>query len=120
MSVGTKLLNLLKSLLISYIITGILLLIIAFALYKFGISENVVNLAIIAVYVAASFVGGFITGKLVKEKKFLWGFLLGLMYMVVIGIVSFVLNGTISFSGSSFFSAFVMCVGGGMLGGMLS
>lgn len=120
MSVGTKVLSLLKSLLISYIITGVLLLMIAFALFKFGISENVVNIAIIAVYVVASFAGGFIAGKLVKEKKFLWGFLLGFMYMVVICIVSFILNGTISFTGSSWITALIMCVGGGMLGGMLS
>lgn len=120
MAISTKLLSLLKALVISYIITGVFLLGIAFALYKFGISENAVNLAIIVVYVVASFVGGFVAGKMVKEKKYIWGCLLGLAYMAVICVVSFIMNGTLDFSGSSALTALMLCVGGGMLGGMLS
>lgn len=120
MTISTKLISLLKALVVSYIITGVLLLAVAFVLYKFGISESTVNVAIIVVYVVASFVGGFIAGKLVKEKKYIWGCFLGLAYMAVICVVSFIMNGTLNFSGSSAVSALLLCIGGGMLGGMLS
>jgi putative membrane protein (TIGR04086 family) len=120
MSFSSKLLSLLKALLVSYILTGVMLLAVALALYKFGIGESMVNLAIIIVYVLSSFVGGLLAGKLVKEKKFLWGLILGLTYMTVICLVSFILNGTISLASTSALTALMLCVGGGMLGGMLS
>ena len=52
---------LLKSLLFSYILTAICLLIMAFLLYKFGLTEKVVSIAIIVIYVAATFFAGFVT-----------------------------------------------------------
>lgn len=120
MPVAAKIFNLFKSLLVSYIITGVMLLIIAFVLFKFGISENAANISILAVYVASSLAGGFVAGRLTKERRFIWGLVLGFMYMVIICLVSFILNGTISFTGGSVITAFIMCIGGGMLGGMLS
>ena len=67
----------LKCLLFSYIITGLLLMLLALLLYKFRLTEQVVSAGIILIYVAASFFSGFVTGKKRKEKKFLWGLLMG-------------------------------------------
>lgn len=120
MAVSMKLISLLKSLVISYIVTGIMLLVIAFSLYKFDITEGTINLLITAVYVVSSFVGGFAVGRMVQEKKFLWGLILGIAYAVVIMLVSFVVNGTIDFTATSAIYQTALCVGGGMLGGMLS
>ena len=45
--------RLIKSLLAAYIVTGLLLLLLALLLYKLQLSESVVNIGIIAIYVAA-------------------------------------------------------------------
>ena len=59
----TPVIFLLKSLLFSYILTGALLVILAFLLYKLNLSEKIVSAAIIVIYVAATFFAGFMTGK---------------------------------------------------------
>jgi putative membrane protein (TIGR04086 family) len=120
MELKEKMAGILKALVTAYIITGVMLLCIAFALYKFGISENVVNILIIVVYVVASFVGGIVVGKAVKEQRFIWGIILGIVYMLIIGIMSVIINGEIDISAGSTLTAFILCVCGGMAGGMLS
>jgi len=120
MTVSMRLISLLKSLVISYIVTGIMLLIIALSLYKFGLAESTINILITAVYVVASFAGGFAVGRMVQEKKFIWGLFLGIAYAAIIMIVSFAVNGTIDFSATSAIYQMALCIGGGMLGGMLS
>ena len=56
--------DLVKALLCAYAVTGILLLILAFLLYKAGLSEENVNAGILLVYVISTFSGGFVIGKL--------------------------------------------------------
>ena len=60
-----------------YIITGMLLLLLAFLMYKLDLTEPVVNGAIIAIYIIAGFLGGFLMGKKAGVKKYLWGLLMG-------------------------------------------
>ena len=111
---------LLKSLLFSYILTAVLLLVLALLLYKVGLSEKVVSIAIIAVYVAATFFAGFITGKKMQSRKFLWGLLIGGAYFCVLLVVSVLANQSGGELGDSVVTTFVLCAAGGMLGGMIS
>ena len=62
----------LKCLLFSYIVTTILLFLLAFLLYKLQWKESVVAVAIIVIYVAATFFAGFLAGKKMQNRKFLW------------------------------------------------
>ncbi len=110
----------LKCLLFSYILTGGLLLLLAFLLYKLHLSEKVVNVFIILIYIAASFFAGFITGKNKKSKKFLWGAVMGALYFLVLFLVSVIVNRSFSQLSSDFTTTILLCVGGGMLGGMLA
>lgn len=119
MQFGQKIFSLLKALLAAYVITALLLVLTAFVMYKLAIGENTVNLIIIIIYVLSSFAGGMLAGKMVKEKKYIWGLAIGALYVLVIAAVSFVLNGTISFSAVSSVTTIVLCLAGGMLGGML-
>lgn len=110
---------LVKSLLFSYILTALLLAVLSFALYKLGLDEKTVSIAIIAIYVAGTFFGGFVTGKRMGSRKFLWGLLMGTLYFLVLAVVSLCVGkGSIEL-GSSFFTTLMLCAGGGMLGGML-
>ncbi|MCI9073696.1 MAG: TIGR04086 family membrane protein [Lachnospiraceae bacterium] len=111
---------LLKSLLFSYILTGGLLLLLALLLYKVGLSQKMVSICIIVIYVLATFFAGFITGKKLKSRKFLWGALMGVAYFLVLVVVSLAVNRQPGVLADSLFTTLVLCGGGGMLGGMLS
>ncbi|MGN0431123.1 MAG: TIGR04086 family membrane protein [Lachnospiraceae bacterium] len=117
---GLPILFLLKCLLFSYILTGALLLLLALLVYRFGLSEKVVSVIIIGIYIGATFFAGFVTGKRLKTKKFLWGLLIGSAYFIVLVILSLVVNHSFKDVATNFLSVLVMCAGSGMLGGMVS
>lgn len=110
---------LLKCLLFSYILTAALLLLLALLLFKFGLTEKIVSIAIIAIYVGATFFAGFVTGKKMQSRKFLWGLLMGSAYFLVLILISLTVNHSIGEFTDSFLTTMVLCAAGGMLGGML-
>lgn len=115
-----NLLFLLKMLAFSYIITTILLLLLSMLLYKFRLSDTVIHVGIVIIYIAATFFTGFLTGKKIGNKKYLWGLLLGAFYFIVLTLISLIINHGISDFTGNFLSTLFICVGSGMLGGMLS
>lgn len=112
--------NLLIYLLGAYILTIILLLVLALLLYKFRVSSDVINVGIIITYMLTSFFAGNMAGKQMQQKRFVWGMIMGLAYFVVLLVVSLVINSSISAVSDSLFTTMILCAGGGMLGGMLS
>ena len=110
----------LKSLLCAYVVTGIFLLLLTLLLYKMNLDESKVAIGIILVYVLSTFAGGFAAGKQAKVKRFVWGLLTGVTYFVVLFVVSLILYRTIQDNGVDVLTTFLLCAGGGMLGGMLS
>ena len=60
-----------KALLAAYVVTGILLIILALALYKFELNEGAVTAGVTAVYLISTFTGGLVVGKLAKVRRFL-------------------------------------------------
>ncbi|BBF45371.1 predicted membrane protein [Lachnospiraceae bacterium KM106-2] len=109
-----------KALLASYVISAIMLLIIAFFMYKFDPSSAVVSVGIILTYIVSAFVGGFIIGKNAVQKRFVWGIVIGLIYFLIILIVSSILSKDVFGDIGSTLSVLLTCGLGGMLGGMLS
>lgn len=77
-----------KSLLASYIVTGILLLVLTFFMYKFELNEKIVSAAIVGIYVVSTLIGGMIIGKLTKSKRYLWGMVLGIIYFVLLLLIT--------------------------------
>nr|WP_318683352.1 TIGR04086 family membrane protein [uncultured Acetatifactor sp.] len=111
---------LLKCLLFSYILTAALLLLLAFLLYKAGLTEKIVSIAIIAIYVGATFFAGLLAGKKMQSRRFLWGLLMGSAYFLVLVLVSLAVNHSVGEFTDSFLTTLVLCAAGGMLGGMMS
>lgn len=109
-----------KSLIFSYIVTILLLLLLTLLVYKAGLTEKMVSIAMIAVYVIATFLTGFLVGKKMQNRKFLWGLLMGAAYFLILLLVSLVVNKDAGGLGNSVVTTLVLCAGGGMLGGMLS
>ena len=110
----------LKSLLASYIVTGILLLILTFLVYKLELDEQMVVIGIVAIYVIATFVGGFILGKLTEVKKYIWGLSMGAIYVALLFLISYGVYREFNTNGLNAITTALLCMGGGMLGGMLS
>lgn len=112
--------DVLKALLCAYIVTGILLLVLSLLLYKAGLSEENVNAGIILTYVISTFSGGFVIGKLTRVRKFLWGLLLGVVYFVLLLLISLGIYHSLQSDLMNLATTFLLCAGGGMLGGMIS
>ena len=70
---GVPVLALAKCLLASYVLTLLLLCLLALLLYKLHLTEGMVTIAISAIYVITTFMAGFLAGKKMKTQKFLWG-----------------------------------------------
>lgn len=107
-------------LLIAYVFTTVGLLLLAFLLYKFPLTESAVNIGIVLIYIAATFLSSFICGKKMKERKFLWGLGIGCAYFVILFLLSLLMNGEAANLGTNVFTALLICTGSGMLGGMLA
>ncbi len=120
MSVGRKMSVIVKGLIVSYAVTGLLLAVLAFAVYKFGLTESVTDMAIVAIYVIVTFLGAFIVGKRIKEQKFLWGLILGTLYIAIITAAALAISHTFHVADTANITSAILCVGGGLLGGMLS
>lgn len=120
MSIGKKLGIVVKGLIFSYAVTGVLLAVLAFLVYKFELAESVTDMAIIAIYVIVTFLGAFIIGKRIKEQKFLWGLLLGALYILIITAVAVILGNAFHVTSTANITTAALCIGGGLLGGMLS
>lgn len=110
----------LKSLLVSYLLTAGLLLLLALFLYKFSLTEKIVSLCITGIYILVTFLAGFLAGKREGSKKFLWGLMMGCLYFIILTLVSLIVNHGMGELSSGFFTTLVLCAGSGMLGGMLS
>ena len=112
--------DILKALLCAYVVTGILLLVLTLLLYKAGLREENVNAGIILIYVISTFSGGFVIGKLTGTRKFLWGLLLGVIYFVLLLLISLGIYHSLQADVMNLVTMFLLCAGGGMLGGMIS
>lgn len=116
----SKAVVILKILLITYIITGLLLLLLSFLMLKLDLSNQVLSGGIILTYILSSLVGGFLLGKTADEKRFLWGLVMGAVYFVVLLLISVLGNTMAGLETGRMLSALMICIFSGMLGGMIS
>ena len=110
----------LKSLLVSYVITGILLLLLAVALFKFELNEKAVSAAIVAIYIMATLLGGSVIGKFARVRRYLWGLGLGIGYFALLLLITLGVYRTLNGDAVNLVTTLILCAGGGMAGGMLS
>lgn len=109
-----------KCMLMAYILTAGLLLLLAFMLYRFGLSEKVVSICIIAIYIVVTFLAGMLAGKKAGKRRFLWGLAMGITYYMILIIVSMIVNKGAQAVAGNMATVFFLCAGSGMMGGMLS
>lgn len=109
-----------KCLLVSYLATLGALLLLALLLYRLRLSETIVNIAILGIYAAATFLAGFLAGKCAQNRRFLWGLAAGALYFVILAFLTLLVNHAFRDFGNHFFTTLMICAGSGMLGGMVS
>ncbi len=103
---------------VMFVISCTLLMILAALLFKWGLTEGQMTIAIIGVYIITTFIGGVLIGKYNKVKKYIWGLIIGLSYYVVLMIVTLVVNKGLA--DYNIVTTMILCLCSGMLGGMLS
>ena len=106
-----------RALIVTYILSGILLAVLSFALFKFRLPENQVNLA---VYVLSCFFGGIIAGKTMRTRRFFWGLVLGSLYFLFLYLMSLAQKDGVTEDSKRLLSVLAMCTLSGMAGGMVS
>ena len=87
-----KVMNILKTLVIAYVITGLLLLAIAFGLFRFHMSDWQTTAAIVVTYALSAFAGGYILARIEKSKRLLWGIGFGILYFIVLAAASLMIG----------------------------
>jgi putative membrane protein (TIGR04086 family) len=102
------------------VMTVALLLAGAAVVYYRDLSSKMAYLMIYAIYAIVGFAGGFVTGKVMKVRKFLWGIAAGLVYFGCLILVSLIANGGAIADAFQVLLSFVLIEVSAMIGGMIS
>ena len=103
---------LIRALLVSYMVSGLLLLALSFALYRLKLKEAQINQAVFAVYGIACLTGG--------SRRFFWGLSSGLLYFAVLFVLSQAVSHGASPISSRTATVMLLCTAAGAIGGILS
>lgn len=112
--------TLVKSLILSYIISIAMIMILAFLMLQFKLGTMIMDIGVIVIYIFSTFIGGLFAGKKLRERRFLWGLLTGVLYFIVLVLLSALYHGPSNSGPVIYLTTGLMCLGGGMLGGMVS
>lgn len=107
-----------KAILISLISSFILIFILSFLVSKTNLKENIINPSVIFITSFSLIIGGFAVSKEIKKKGILYGAILGIVYMLLMYIISSFMNMNFSVTLNSLYMI-IFGVLGGALGGIL-
>ena len=112
--------GMLLGLVISCLTTTVILLVLAFVMLKLQPDTGVIETAILVTYAISCFFGGLYCGRRAERKKFIWGALLGVLYFLLLFLISGMGDRAVQSGLVQSLTALAICAGGGMLGGMLA
>jgi len=110
--------KIIKELIISVLLSLILMLILSILVSETTLSEKFINPLTIAIVTFSLMLGAFRVSKEKKEKGIIYGSLLGLIYMVILYIISSLINLNFSFTLNSIIMI-ILGILGGAIGGIL-
>lgn len=113
-----KLMLMLKGMCLSIGITLMMILILSIILSVSNIKENVIMPTVIFISSFSILIGAFLVSKRIDQKGIIYGSALGLIYMVVLYLISSILNFDFSLNGNAIVMI-VFGVIGGAIGGVL-
>lgn len=109
----------LRSAIVSWLLTVVAAVVLAFIAFMFHFTDGNINAGVVIINILACFIGGFMAGKGLKEKKYLWGLMLGALYFVFLLSCSCLFSPENNGSAVAGMTSALICLGSGMLGGML-
>ncbi len=112
--------NLLGALLCSWVVTAVLLLVLALLLWKLNLKEGQISVGITVTYLLSCFAGGWVLGRRTQKRKFLFGLLLGVCYFLLLLAISMIAHPGGLPQLREILTSLALCAAGGMAGGMLS
>lgn len=107
-----------KAMVLSCMVSVLLIVVTAFVMLKTGFSLNSAKVISGIIYFMSSFSAGFVMGKVMETRKYIWGICCGVTYFLIIFALSAVMEGGAAI-GIGVFTAFIISITGGMLGGMV-
>lgn len=109
-----------KGLIVSYLVSGAGLLLLALLLLKYQLDERKVSAGILAVYILSGLSGGIYMGKTAERKRYLWGMILGSIYWGILMLLT-IFSGADTGSGvKGAFLTLLICAGSSTLGAMVT
>ncbi len=112
--------GMLLGLVLSCFTTTVILLILAFVMLKLQPETGVMETSILVTYAISCFLGGCYCGRKASRRKFAWGMLLGILYFLLLFLISGMGDRSVQSGLVQSMTALVICAGGGMLGGMVT
>lgn len=114
----TKTIHVLKGLGYSYILTLIVLLIYNLLLTYTGLSADSISIVTSFITTISAAFGGFYACKNIKEKGLIFGFLVGLLYIILLIILFYLAKEDYIFDITVLYKAILVSISGG-IGGVL-
>ncbi len=115
-----NLLFILKLTCLSFLLTAVFLLILTFIVYKTYMNDKNIAIGIIIIYALTNIICGFIAGKIKKNKKYLWGAIIGISYLVLLSLISLIVTKEFLGNNGMWLPATLATILGGTFGGMIS
>lgn len=121
MELKTHLIRVAKTLSVSVLLAAVLLMGLAYVLYKTDFTGIVEHVMVVLIYLLPCLVGGYLLGRMEGQKKFLWGAALGSAFFLLLllgAVLTPGMEGGLDWGER--LRVFMICALGGMAGGMLS
>ena len=116
---GKKIWSFLRVLIAAYLVTGLLLLLLALILYKWEVSEALMTGGTIVIYIVSCLFAGILIGKSGRKKAFAWGLLAGATYYLILLCIAILIPQQESASAFTIMMNLGVCAGSGMVGAMV-
>lgn len=117
---GHKSIVVMKAMAAAYVVTILLLLLVAFIMYKTHLADQYSLIMILAVYVLSNLVGGWICAKAMNSKRLVWGIITAVAYFVLLYLISLIVGGGRAKEMLDVARMAGCCLAGGIIGGILS
>lgn len=112
-------LSYLKYLLLSYLLTGFLLMLLSMVQCLVDVPDGAINFSLTMIYIVSAGVAGFLAGMRAESRSFLFGLLMGGAYFLLLTWISVGYSGEGLEWNRKFISVMLMCLFSGMLGGIV-
>ncbi len=109
-----------RSLFFSYLLSALLLTALAFALFRLKLTPSKVAAGVYVIYAVSCFLGGLMAGAGLRSRKFFWGLLSGLLYFLLLTLMSFLFNKGLGNDTAALTKVLGICAVSGTIGGMIS